>query len=193
MQKLLETIKIIDGQPQYLTFHNQRLNTSRKTLFHTSDTIDLNTVIQHPPQKGIYRCRVVYSTQIESIEYCIYCDERSFKRFSMVEADTLIYDFKYLNRSALNKLASSSAVDDIVIVKQGLITDTSIANIAILQNDHWLTPEIPLLQGTTRARLLKTGKMTTASITPKMLEKASKIAIMNALMGFRVLEAFELV
>lgn len=193
MQKLLETIKIVNGQAQHLLYHNQRLNASRKALFHLHDVIDLNNVILNPPQTGIYRCRVIYTTQIESVEYSVYT-EKIFKRFKIVEIDDITYDFKYFNREVFNKLAvHKEEADDILIVKQGFVTDTSIANIAIWQENRWLTPKNPLLQGTTRARLLDASKITKAPLTVSSLEKSTKMAIMNALIDFCVLEEFKLI
>lgn len=193
MQKLLETIKIVNGQPQQLLYHNQRLNASRKALFHSHDVINLNDIICNPPQTGIYRCRVIYTTQVESVEYSVYT-EKIFKRFKIREIDDISYDFKYLNREIFNKLAvSKEEADDVLIVKQGFVTDTSIANIAVWRENRWLTPENPLLQGTTRARLLDMGKITKAPLTVSSLEKSTKMAIMNALIGFCVLEKFELI
>ena len=42
-------------------------------------------------------------------------------------------------------------------MKQGLLTDTSIANIALSDGTHWYTPAHPLLKGTKRAALLEEG------------------------------------
>ena len=47
--------------------------------------------------------------------------------------------------------------DDILIVKNGLLTDTSIANIALYDGNDWYTPLHPLLKGTKRAELLDKG------------------------------------
>jgi 4-amino-4-deoxychorismate lyase len=47
-----------------------------------------------------------------------------------------------------------------------------------------LTPSTPLLEGTTRARLLDEGFLSAACLTPKDIQKADKIAIMNAMVGF---------
>ena len=41
-----------------------------------------------------------------------------------------------------------------LIVKDGYLTDTSIANIALYDGYTWFTPAHPLLRGTKRAELL---------------------------------------
>ena len=65
------------------------------------------------------------------------------------------YNSKKLNRINIDTLYAKKALnDEIIIIKNGLVTDTSIANIAILYEGKWLTPKTPLLYGTTRSRYL---------------------------------------
>lgn len=181
-QLFLETIKIINGIPQHLEFHNQRLNSTRQQ----SNIIDLKQFIVPPSTNGIYKCRVIYSNTIEEIQYSRYTD-RQFKTFETVIANDIDYKFKYLNRDALNKLQSQTA-DDILIIKNGFVTDTSIANVAFYDENKWITPTTPLLEGTTRARLLKEKKIIAAPITLEDINKYSKMALMNALLGFYVIK-----
>jgi 4-amino-4-deoxychorismate lyase len=181
----LETIKIINGIPQHLEFHNQRLNYTRQHFDIQSNIIDLKQFIV-PPSCGIYKCRVIYSNTIEDIQYSSYRD-RQFKTFQPVIANDINYQFKYLNRQALNQLKSETA-DDILIIKNGFVTDTSIANVAFYDQDKWITPTIPLLQGTTRARLLKEKKIIAAPIRLEDLKNFSKMAVMNALLKFYVIK-----
>jgi 4-amino-4-deoxychorismate lyase len=185
-QLFLETIKIINGIPQNLEFHNQRLNYTRQHFNSQSNTIDLKQFIVPPSTNGIYKCRVIYSNTIEDIQYSHYT-ERQFKTFQTVIANDINYQFKYLNRDALNKLQSQTT-DDILIIKNGFITDTSIANVAFYDDNKWITPTTPLLQGTTRARLLQQKKIIAAPIRLEEINKYSKMALMNALLGFYVIK-----
>jgi 4-amino-4-deoxychorismate lyase len=190
MSKLLETIKIINGIAPFLTFHQQRFNESRRQLLAANDEIDLSTVIQAPSTEQVYRCRIIYEQTIEKIEYSRY-EVKPFKCFKVIEANTLQYEFKYLDRTQINQLvARKGAADDILIIKNGLVTDTSIANVAFWQPNHWLTPAIPLLKGTTRQRWLSTGSIEEAEIKIADLNQFTKMALMNALMDFTILENF---
>jgi len=192
VNKLLETIKIVNGMAPFLAFHNQRLNHARKILFNAHDQIDLNNFIVAPSQSEIYKCRVIYSKTIEMVEYSRY-KPRQFKTFRVVEDGNIVYDFKYLNRENLNRLLGfKGQADDILIVKKGLVTDTSIANVAFLYEDKWLTPSTPLLKGTSRERLLKEKQIVEARITLEDLKHFSKMAMMNALLEFLVIENFKL-
>jgi 4-amino-4-deoxychorismate lyase len=192
MSKLLETIKIINGIAPFLTFHQQRLNESRQQLFQTNDEIDLDTVIQAPSTEQIYRCRVIYGQTIEKVEYLPY-KIKKFNCFKVIAANALVYEFKYLDRTQINQLiASKGAADEILIIKNGLVTDTSIANVAFWRQNQWLTPATPLLKGTTRQRWLSTGRIEEAEIKLTDLNTFTKMALMNALMDFTILENFNL-
>ena len=64
--------------------------------------------------------------------------------------------------------------DDILIVKNGLLTDTSIANIALYDGNDWYTPLHPLLKGTKRAELLDKGVLKEKEIKIKWKQGLSK-------------------
>ncbi len=190
--QLLETIKVDRGKPYLISFHNERFNRTRLELFGIQENFDLSTII-NPPDLNCYRCRIVYSKKIEKIEFIPY-QPRIFKTFQIVYNDYIDYKYKYLDRSAIQKLEQfKQEVDDILIIKQGLITDTSIANVAFFDGEQWITPANPLLKGTTRERLLQENKIQTKMIDLKEIKKYSKMALMNALLGFTVLEEFYLI
>lgn len=192
MAQLLETLKIVNGIAPFVEFHNQRLNDARQILFNAKDQIDLKKVIQAPATTGIYRCRIIYSETIEAVEYLPH-QNRNFQTFKIVEDDNIDYQFKYLNRDNINRLFTlKGSADDLLIIKNGLVTDTSIANVAFWQ-DQWLTPSTPLLKGTTRARLLSEKQLFEADIRLEELNQFPKMAIMNALIGFCTIENFKLI
>ncbi len=185
---LLETIKIMNGNALFLEYHQERINYSRRILLNLQNDIPLKKMIKAPTQQGIYKCRVIYSQIIDTIEYSRY-QARHFKTFQMVESDDIVYNFKYINRAHLNRLLRlKGQADDILIIKKGFITDTSIANIAFWYQNQWITPSTPLLKGTTRARLLKEHKIVAAPIRLNDVKKCSQIALMNALLGFYIIK-----
>ncbi|MBB5021690.1 aminotransferase class IV [Desulfurispira natronophila] len=109
-------------------------------------------------------------------------------RLKFIKADEIEYPWKFADRQKLDALATQvSDASGIVLVQRGLITDTTTANIAIYSDKQWLTPRIPLLPGTTRARFIHEGWLQEADITPDMFMAASRLALMNALIGFREL------
>lgn len=183
MAKLLETIKCLDAYALHLDYHQKRFDLSRKTLGYT-DNIKL---LLDPPDLGLYRCRIIYEKEIESIEYIPYV-KKEISSFKLVHSD-ISYELKYENRDEINTLVKNNKnYDEIIIVKDGLITDTSIANICFFDGEQWLTPKKALLNGTTRERLLDENKIITADIHFKEINKYSKIALINAMVGFDIIE-----
>lgn len=183
----IETLKAVDGKTQHLVWHQARFDKTRRELYGDTSKIVLSEMIQ-APSKGEYRVRIEYADTLLKVEY-FPLHVRTFERFALVETD-INYAYKYANREPLNALKPSS-VDDVIFTCNGELKDTSIANIALCLDGVWLTPKSPLLKGTTRERLLCGGFLKDAILTTKHLQKASKFAIMNALIGFKTLETFE--
>ena len=183
---LFETIRCEAGVIAHLSYHQKRLTASLKCLG-SKISFDLQELI-HPPSEGLYRCRFVYDTNNYDIEFHPYAP-RKIASLRLAFDDTIHYPLKYTHREHLNTLFEGrDGCDDVLIVKHGILTDTSIANIALLIDNRWLTPQTPLLQGTTRARLLDEGILFPAILTPHHIQDADKIAIMNAMMGFVEIE-----
>ncbi len=177
-----ETIKIKDGKIFNLDWHNRRFNATQKMLFLNSSTMDLQTVIT-PPKSGLYRCKITYGNNtIHSIEYFPY-KAKEITHFTIVKSH-LDYQYKYTDRSSFQKLLLGN--NEIIIEKDGLLTDTSIANIAFFDGKSWLTPKTPLLAGTTRARLLEENFLKLENIKKENLQNYSNFALMNAMIGFRI-------
>jgi len=188
---LLETIKIEEGKVSNLSYHQARCDESRKVLFASTDTLTLSSFIQAPP-KGLYRCRILYDEKIHSVEYIPY-SSKEIHRLKIVSSD-LEYDHKYANRDALNKLLQMhSDADDILIEKHGYLTDTTIANIAFYNGKQWFTPEKPLLKGTMRAKLLNEGFLHTRKIKKEDITDYTHVALMNAMIGFRIINSIEII
>jgi len=102
---------------------------------------------------------------------------------------SISYPYKYANRQALDLLLRASTdSDEVLIVHGGAVRDTTIANVAFLENGIWITPDTPLLPGTTRKRLIENGFLTAKAIQIDMLDRFDGFALMNAMIGFKVLD-----
>ncbi len=180
--RFLETIRAEDGTPFHLEYHQRRLENTLHA-FGIWSSHDLDSLLL-PPENGLYRCRVLYDKNHIDISYHPY-QLRTFTSLQAVIADTIDYGYKYSDRKEIDALfAMRKASDDIVIVKHGLITDTTIANIALFDGQNWVTPTEPLLHGTTRQRLIDEGKLLEKTIPLDSLSLYSNVAMMNALVGF---------
>ena len=187
MPLLLETIKIEGKQASNLNYHQARLNKSQKTLFGLDPNIDLSALLQ-APSDVLYRCRILYDTEIRSIEYIPYTPKKVHT--IKIVRSSLDYSYKYADRSALDTLLeANNPYDDILIEKEGLLTDTSIANIAFYDGSQWFTPKYPLLEGTVRARLIDEGFLQTKEIRREDISSYTQVALMNAMIGFNIIDA----
>ncbi len=186
MSLLFETIRLLDGILQNIEYHNLRLNRSRKLLYKSTDEIDLEQLIQIPStlKTGLYKCRVVYSKEVKSIDFEPYLP-RTIKSLRLIEDNKISYDYKYTNRGSLNQLLTKrERFDEIVIVKNGFITDTSYSNILFFDGKQWITPSTPLLPGTMRSFLLENKLITEADIKVVDLKQFQKVRLINAMNPF---------
>ncbi len=177
-----ETIKALDGRLWHTKWHERRAHRTQKTHFSNFEPLDL-TLLPPPPAKGLWRCKVIYGEKLQSVEYHSYTP-RSIRSLRLIES-SIHYPYKALDRKELEELfGQRDGCDDILICEDGLLKDTSIANIALLYKGQWLTPKEPLLPGTTRERLLHQGKLRPAQLEISDLAKCEKIALLNAMIGF---------
>jgi 4-amino-4-deoxychorismate lyase len=182
---LLETIRVQAGEAQHLDYHNQRFNSSRKSLFGIDKPLDLSEVII-PPDDQLYRCRVLYNRGIQKIEYFPY-QVKTIQKITLIES-SIRYSYKYADREALEALlAASPQSDEVLIVQNGYLTDTTIANIAFLEKGQWITPDKPLLHGTTRKRLIDEGLLLPKAIRKDEIHRFDSFALMNAMIGFKII------
>jgi 4-amino-4-deoxychorismate lyase len=152
MSQFLETIKIKDYSIMNIGYHNNRVNETRHQLLNLNENWELekNIILDNVNPAGIYKCRILYSDNIDSIEYVPY-KLPDISNIKMVSSDTIDYSFKYANRIKLDELRKlAQGADDILVIKNGLVSDTSFANIVFFDGRKWFTPKLPLLRGTKR-------------------------------------------
>jgi 4-amino-4-deoxychorismate lyase len=183
MYPLFETIKCSDGKLFNMEFHQARFEKSGVEFFGIQSHINLNEHIEIPEfaKTGLFRCRVTYSKQIDKIEFIPH-QYKEIKSLKLVEDNEIDYRFKFDNRERLNILFEKRGIcDDIIIVKNGCITDSTFANIVFFDGGKWFTPDTPLLPGTQREKLLVSGKIFECRITPKDISIYSNAGLINAM------------
>ena len=188
--RFLETIKIVDGEIFHLEYHQKRYESVLEALG-TKEVQNLTEYI-NPPEWGLYRCRLVYDTDNIEVTFHEY-KKREITTLKLIFENDIEYFNKATAREDINALFEKrEEADDILIIKDLFVTDTSIANIAFqTSSGEWITPKNPLLKGTTRARLLDEGKITEADIKVHELRSFSKVALLNAMIDFDILDRCE--
>ncbi|MGI9585767.1 MAG: aminotransferase class IV, partial [Acidimicrobiia bacterium] len=86
------------------------------------------------------------------------------------------------------RLRRHQAVDDVILTNpDGNITESSIANVAVLVDGVWTTPPVTdgLLPGIARARLISSGVLSEGSVSIEQAMEADAIALVNSVRGWR--------
>jgi 4-amino-4-deoxychorismate lyase len=187
MYQFLESICCIDGKIQNLELHQDRVdNTSDK--YFNSKPIALRKSLVGLPIKGKYKCRIVYSTQIESIDFLPY-KSKDIKSLKIIEADNIDYEYKFLDRKSLEKaFLQKGDADDIIISKGGVVTDAYFANLLFFDGENWYTPVNPLLKGTKRELLLKSNEIIEKEIETRDIQQYEKVSLINAMLDLSEVE-----
>jgi len=186
----IETIKIVDGEIFNLEYHQKRYKSVLEAL-DVKETHNLEDFI-NPPEWGLYRCLLVYDIGNIEVTFHEY-KKREISTLKLIFENDIEYAHKSTSREDINALFDKREEgDDILIIKDLFVTDTSIANIAFqTSSGEWVTPKNPLLKGTTRARLLDEGKITEVDIKVHELRSFSKVALLNAMIDFDILDRCE--
>lgn len=189
MCRFIETLRIEKGKICNVQFHNQRLN---KTLVENnidlSEPVRLENIIRADKYQKRTKCHIDYGRTIEKIT-CSEYHPRMVRSLRLVEANELDYRFKYADRGSLDALFERKGdADDVLIVKNNRLTDTTIANIALFDGVRWVTPAHPLLEGTCRKRLLNEGILSVKDIFAEDIFSYRYICTLNAMLDFREME-----
>ena len=186
MSLLLESIKLLDGEYHNLFYHEQRMSRSLKILCGTQGYVDLEEFLQNvdKPKQGLFKCRIVYDDTSREIEFIPY-QYKSIASLRVIEHDRISYEFKYADRKTLNRLFElRKNCDDILIVKRGLVTDSSSSNVVFKKDKYWYTPWSALLKGTMRAKLLERNLIIEEEIRVKDIKTFQSFKPINAMWEF---------
>lgn len=182
MSRFIETLCIRNGEIRNLRFHQERVNRSRWKLLGFSNELNLNEFIINQLPEGFQgKGRMIYSEELESIEFLPY-QIRPIQSVRLVENNEVDYSFKFEERSVFEQMKDSVTEDEIIIVKNGQITDTSYSNLVFFDGENWITPRSFLLNGTMRQSLLQSGKIIEEEVNPKDLNRFHSFKLINAMM-----------
>ena len=159
MCQYIETIRVVDGCVCNLAYHEQRMNRTRKEMLGQPEPLRIADLLQSVSlPMGCSKLRFVYDKEGIHDITCTPYTCREIRSLHLVYADNISYPYKSTDRSALNELKKQQGdCDEILIVRNNHLTDTSYTNIALYDGEQWFTPSTPLLCGTMRQRLLDCG------------------------------------
>jgi 4-amino-4-deoxychorismate lyase len=186
MCRCIESIKLQNGVFQRLKLHQKRVNKAFEICFPGKNLFNLTELLCSGtfPQEGIYKCRIVFDENQQEIEILPYI-RREIKSLKLVDIQLDTSEFKPENRTEINAAFSKRAnCDDVLLERNGFLTDTSYCNVAFYDGENWFTPKFPLIYGVNRAELIQTGKIIEKEIPVSELRNYKQIALFNALIEF---------
>lgn len=191
MYRFLESIKLKEGVFFRLEYHQKRVSQCFQQFFPGQKKPDLAAWLyqQEVLQTGLYKCRVLYDQQgllrPEITPYRM----RNIKTLKLVETTLEPVLYKSADRSMYEQLfVQRGDCDDVLLVRNGLLTDTSYANVALFDGEQWVTPRLPVLYGTNRAYLLEKKMIVEKDIKAVNLHHYHKIRLFNAMIEFGEVE-----
>lgn len=191
MCRFLETIQFAQGRHLNLDGHQARVNATFEQFFPGVHPFLLREMLSKneiPEGEGKYKCRLVYDERVQQLEYVPY-SLPLITLLRLVETSMESSVCKSADRTEYNRaFALREECDDVLLIRNGLLTDTSYCNVALGDGSTWVTPLTPLLYGTRRADLLLQKTIVEKDIPAKEIFRYQKIRLFNAMIGFGELE-----
>lgn len=185
MSQFIESIKVEDQEAFLLDLHQKRIDQTF-SHFGKEGSIDLSKIfknLQHD-EDGLFKLRIVYNLdkkfRVQMIPHAI----PEIQEFQLIENNNFDYSFKFDDRKELEKMKMKAKAEEIIIVKNNHITDTSFSNLLFMKGKEWFTPTTYLLNGVQRQSLLKKKKIKETEITLQNIKQFSHFQLINALNDF---------
>ncbi len=191
MFPLFESIKVLNGKIFHLEWHRWRFERSYKYFFGKSAPFKIEEVISLPDESivGLHKLRFSYGINAYRIDYEPYVYKK-INSLKLLHHNSINYSLKYTDRSDLDFLLTKKGnCDDILIVKNQLVTDSSLANIVFFDGKKWTTPKSALLKGTSRERLISNKIIHEEEIELNDLKNYKCFKLINAMRDFNEVES----
>ena len=191
MFPLFESICVENYQIKLSEFHQKRMDNSYLKLFNVKNKWSIKKIFESLKieSKNKYKLRINYSQSKYSISLNKYF-KKKISSLQCLELNDYSYDLKYTDRSIIEKnYKLKSLSDDILIIKNGLVTDSSYCNIVFFDGLSWVTPKYPLLKGVQRNFLLKNKIIFKKKIKVSDISKYKSFVLINSMTEFNTNDA----
>ena len=185
MSQFIESIIIEDKEVFLLELHQKRVNATF-AHFGMENSINLAKIIKDLKidEDGFFKLRIVYDLnrnyKTQLIPYAV----AEIDSFQLVENNTYDYAFKFEDRKEFERMKTKAKTEEIIIVKNNCITDTSYTNLLFLKDEKWYTPSTYLLNGVMRQHLLATKKIKETEITLQNIKEFTHFQLINSMNDF---------
>lgn len=183
---LFESVCVRQGHALRPEAHRARFARSYQIRYGQPPPFDLFEGIEpEPGLTGVHKLRICYGRKGRRWEFIPYTP-RQVNSLRIVSDALIQYPHKTTDRRGLSRLYRMKGdCDDVLIAREGRVTDTSYSNIAFLLRGRWFTPDPPLLAGTHRAVLLEEGSIEACPIRVSEVPEFEGFQLINAMMEFR--------
>jgi 4-amino-4-deoxychorismate lyase len=136
------------------------------------------------PEAGLYKCRVTYDDRSKDVQFIPY-EAKVIRSLRLVQGNGIEYEHKYTDRKGIDDLFTLRRdCDDILIVNEDRVTDSSYSNIVFKRKNNWYTPWSVLLKGTMRQNLLEWNNIIEEDIFVDDIKNFESFKLINAMLGF---------
>lgn len=194
MSQFIETICYVNRELRNLDLHQNRFNKTRLAHFPKAKLINLTEEITIPSNlnEDKYKVRVVYGKDIELIEFIPY-QIKPLNTIAVYKIDSLFdYTYKNIDRSYFDQIIRQSGKDDLILIKDNFVTDTTYTNLIFFNGTEWHTPSTYLLPGIMRQHLLNKEKVKEKVIKITDLKNYISFKRINAMISFEEAEIFDI-
>lgn len=182
MSQFIESICFEKGEYKLPELHQERINKTFRKFFPLTIPFDLISQLPKLDFKGKHKVRMVYSNESIDVKVEKY-SPKNILSLKIIKTPSIDYTYKHEDRKLITKLYSlRGASGDIIIVKNGFITDSSYANLVFWDGSKWYTPKSYLLDGVKRQFYLRYGLIAEKKISLTDIESFEKVSLINAML-----------
>lgn len=188
MSRFIESVCFEKGAYHLLDLHQQRIDKTFRKYYPLTIPFNLESHLPKLDFEDKYKVRVLYNNESIDVEFAEY-HRNKIQSLKLVETSGMNYAFKHEARGMIEKLyARRGAADDIIIINDGKITDSSYANLVFWDGNKWYTPKNYLLNGVKRQLYLKHGLIIEKNIHLDNLQDFEKVSLINAMLDLSDVE-----
>lgn len=179
---MLESICIHNGQIPLLPLHQQRMTNTCHEVWNTMAPDLLINIPSNIPLQGTHKWRIVYHQNTIIQQTLTPYTPKAINSLQCVHHPSIDYTYKREDRALINELFNQrQTADDILIIKNGFLTDTSYCNIVLHKQGQLFTPQHCLLQGVQRQYLVDKEQLKILPIHWRELHQFTHFQLINAM------------
>ncbi|MBP9022023.1 MAG: aminotransferase class IV [Spirochaetes bacterium] len=179
--RFIETVRIENGTLSNCDLHDERIMQTFLKFYPHRTPFNLKDIKpDYYHGFGRYKLRILYSEN--DIEHSVLeYKPKKIRSAAVVECNDAEYSFKHEDRSLFSSIINNN-YDEIIILKNGFVTDSTFSNLAFYDSGKWFTPETFLLNGTMRQRLLADNAILEKRIAAEDIKRYEKISFINSML-----------